>query len=45
MQMIPNIEPVLYLDPQRAIPRWFCEGCGAECYHESCLCPECEAKL
>ncbi len=40
--MIPLIEPVLYMDLQAAKPVWFCENCGAECYHPARLCTECE---
>jgi hypothetical protein len=40
--MIPMIEPVLYLDPQQAVPVWFCECCGAELYSPGTLCEECE---
>ena len=40
--MIPDIQQVLYIDPQAAVPVCFCERCGGECYHESSLCPDCE---
>ena len=40
--MIPLIEPVLRIDRQAAVPVWFCERCGGECYHPSRLCTDCE---
>lgn len=40
--MIPLIEPVLYIDPQAAVPVWFCEKCGRELYSPGTLCDECE---
>lgn len=42
MSMIPMIEPVLYIDPQKAKPVCFCCRCGGEIYHPACLCPDCE---
>ena len=42
--MIPFIEPVLYLDPQKKRPVCFCLRCGGECYHESLLCYDCEER-
>ena len=39
--MIPQIEPVLFRDPQQLLPVGFCERCGGECYSPRILCPDC----
>ena len=41
LQMIPQIEPVLFRDPQQLLPVGFCERCGGECYSPRILCPDC----
>lgn len=45
MQMIPFIEPVLYIDPQAQKPSGFCEKCGGECYHPGPLCYDCREDM
>lgn len=39
-----QIEPMLYLDPQAAIPARFCPVCGGECYAPSLVCLRCERR-
>ena len=42
--MIPVIEPVLFLDAQRAVPVCLCETCGGERYGPSLRCLRCERR-
>lgn len=42
--MIPFIEPMLYIDPQTAVPACRCETCGGACYAPSCICLRCERR-
>lgn len=39
--MIPYLEPMLYIDPQAAVPVCLCEWCGGECYPPSGICHVC----
>lgn len=39
--MIQLIEPMLYIDPQAAVPVCFCEKCGGECYAPGGVCRFC----
>lgn len=43
--MIPQIQPVLYRDPQAQKPKCFCIRCGGECYRPALLCTDCEDQL
>ena len=38
------IEPILYLDLQRARPICFCPVCGSEAYGTAVSCPRCERR-
>lgn len=42
--MILQIEPMLYPDPQAAIPACFCSVCGGERYAPSLVCLRCERR-
>ena len=39
--MIAEIEPMLYIDPQRQIPAGFCPHCGGELYRPGLCCCRC----
>lgn len=43
--MIPQIEPVLFTDPQAEKPTGFCLCCGGELYSPGEYCPECGEAL
>ena len=40
--MNPKIDPVLYIDPQGAIPAGSCPRCGGALYLPSLICLRCE---
>ena len=42
--MIPQIEPMLYLDPQQTVPAEVCDICGGELYAPSLICLRCERR-
>lgn len=43
--MLPQIEPMLYPDPQKEKMFFFCSFCGGECYAPSFYCPRCERSV
>ena len=43
--MIPQIEPVLYIDPQRERRTGECPRCGGVCYWPTFSCLRCERRL
>ena len=42
--MIPQIEPMLYIDLQSRVPACYCEICGAERYAPGLHCLRCERR-
>lgn len=42
--MLPMLEPMLYIDPQKEKPAFLCPECGGECYYPGCHCLRCERR-